>query len=68
MADKPRKDDPRYNTEVKTRTVVEDRTEAPEIRPVVEYHAEDKALDGGTILTTFMEPVGGFPGEAEASE
>ena len=68
MADKPRKDDPRFKTEIETKTVVEDRTEAPEMRPVMEYHSEDKELDGGTVLTTFMEPVGGFPGEAEASE
>ena len=70
MADKPRKDDPRFETEVSTKTVVEDRTEAPEVRPVVEYEVEhkDDIDQHGTMLTTYGEPVGGFPEEAEVSE
>lgn len=48
-----------------TQTIVEDRTEAPEERPVVEYEAVHAAdIDKhGTTLTTYMEPVGGFVGE-----
>lgn len=52
-----------------TQTIVEDRTENPEVRPVVEYEVvEHGVIDGhGTVLTTVMEPVGGFP-KAEVSE
>jgi hypothetical protein len=56
----------RVNTSVQTQTVVEDRTENPEVRPMVEYEAEHQELDGGTMLTTYMHPVGGFPGEEQA--
>lgn len=47
---------------------VEDNTDTPEARVEVEYVAVHEDLGGGVILTTYMEPVGGFPGDKAASE
>jgi hypothetical protein len=47
-----------------TNTVYEDRTLNPSRDEVIEYEAVTTELDGGTVLTTYMDPVGGFP-EAE---
>jgi hypothetical protein len=55
-------------TVVTTNTVVEDRTEKPEVAADIEYESESVELDGGTILTTHGEPVGGRPGKLEALE
>jgi len=58
----------RVNTVVETITVVEDRTEAPVERMEVEYDATHETVGAfDTVLTTYGEPVGGRPGEDEAS-
>jgi hypothetical protein len=58
-------------TKLETNTVVEDRTEAPEIDRPVEYeieHQEGYGPNGDTILTNYGEPVGGRSSEPEAAE
>lgn len=55
----------RVRTQVETQTVVEDRTSDPADMIPVEYHVKHEEIAHGTILTTYGEPVGGFP-QAEA--
>jgi hypothetical protein len=50
----------RVNTEVSTRTVVEDRTAEPNERPRMEYQSTERDHGNGTIETIYGEPVGGF--------
>lgn len=56
-------------TALTTQTILEDRTDSPEVLPMVEYDVVDHGVvdKHGTVLTTVMEPVGGFP-KAEVSE
>lgn len=56
-------------TVLETQTVVEDRTDNPEGESQVEYEIEHAEVgDKGTILTTYGEPVGGFPEANRGSE
>lgn len=64
---------PKANSKSEDQTVtsgmiVEDNTDAPAVQVAVEYVAVQEDLGGGVILTTYMEPVGGFPADKAASE
>jgi hypothetical protein len=60
------------DTKLETNTVVEDRTEAPVVDREVEYDVkhEPAGNDGATVLTTYGDPVSGFPAPetSEAAE
>jgi hypothetical protein len=50
-----------------TNTVYEDRTLSPEVDRVTEYEAEEVSLEGGSLLTTYGAPLGGWPKDKDAA-